>query len=349
MAGKSEGGRVCGPQAGFLWCVAYSYKMSVCLILRCIPAQTDERLMFFLIHRLESPESSTPTNTLSPESSTPQPPALLLSYLSHLQVSYEASYIPQQYPSSPGPPGTAHPNPPLTARSPVPPLASPLLSATRPASTGPPASASLHLSAPPPPRPSSLAPPVQSYSLPPPQTQGHKARGHVPPSIVPPVTPHPTPSTRVEDRRYAGANVREQGVLLVGGIWGEERDGRKSLSNGTVFEKGRQSAEEAEQKEESRFQLLWDEKDGVWVAVYKLWIDVGATFSVSFISLLPIFPILEVLVFVYFARTVVGVRPHIRCFGSTVSSGGVSCHSGRVSIYQISVNPWRMRSSSHDL
>lgn len=308
----------------------------MCLILRCIPAQTDERLGFFLIHRLESLESSTPTNTLSLESSTPQPPALLLSYLSHLQVSYEASYIPQQYPSSPGPPGTAHPNPPLTARSPVPPLASPLLSATRPASTGPPASASLHLSAPPPHRPSSLAPPVQSYPVPPPQMQGHKVRGHVPPSIVPPVTPHPTPSTRVEDRRYAGANVREQGVLLVGGIWGEERDGRKSLSNGMVFEKGRQSAEEAEQKEESRFQLLWDEKDGVWVAVYKLWVDVGATFSASsFISLLSISPILEVLAFVHFART---VSDFTRCFGSTVSSGGALCHHGRIFIYQIFVH-----------
>jgi hypothetical protein len=63
------------------------------------------------------------------------------------------------------------------------------------------------------------------------------------PSIFPPATPNPTPSTAENDRQY----VQAEGTLLLASIWGQG------------------GVDDAE-----RFMLLWSEKDQVWVAVYRL-------------------------------------------------------------------------------
>lgn len=74
--------------------------------------------------------------------------------------------------------------------------------------------------------------------------------------------------------------MREQGVPLAVGVWGEET----AVSAGKDTGEDRREADEEEG--EDRFALLWDEKDGVWVAVYRLWVDVGTWFS-TFLRLLP--------------------------------------------------------------
>ena len=79
---------------------------------------------------------------------------------------------------------------------------------------------------------------------------------HVPPSIFPPNTPNPSPVTTEQDRRY----VRAEGVALVSGMWGEELDPTKS---GQV-------------KDRDAFTLLWDDMACVWVAVYRMCVNVGA-------------------------------------------------------------------------
>lgn len=84
---------------------------------------------------------------------------------------------------------------------------------------------------------------------------------HVPPSIFPQNTPNPAPVTTEQGRRY----VRAEGVTLASGMWGEELDTSKP---GQV--KGRDA-----------FALLWDETAGVWVAVYRMCVNVGA-FSKTF-------------------------------------------------------------------
>jgi hypothetical protein len=86
----------------------------------------------------------------------------------------------------------------------------------------------------------------------------HEGNGgpHVPPSIFPPNTPNPSPVTTEQDRRY----VRAEGVTLVSGMWGEELDPTKS---GQV-------------KDRDAFALLWDEIACVWVAVYRMCVNVGA-------------------------------------------------------------------------
>ncbi|KAI9457523.1 TRAPP trafficking subunit Trs65-domain-containing protein [Russula earlei] len=78
---------------------------------------------------------------------------------------------------------------------------------------------------------------------------------HVPPSIFPPNTPNPTPLTTEQDRRY----VRTEGVALVSGIWGEEVD----------------SSQPRRIKDRDAFALLWDEISHVWVAVYRMCIEVA--------------------------------------------------------------------------
>jgi len=77
---------------------------------------------------------------------------------------------------------------------------------------------------------------------------------HVTPSIFPPNTPNPAPVTTEQDRRY----VRAEGVTLVSGMWGEEPD-TKSV------------------KDRDAFALLWDETAGVWVAVYRMCVNVGTS------------------------------------------------------------------------
>ena len=78
---------------------------------------------------------------------------------------------------------------------------------------------------------------------------------HVPPSIFPPNTPHPTPMTTEQDRRY----VRAEGVTLVSGMWGEESD----------------PAQARQFNDKDSFALLWDETASVWVAIYRMCVNVG--------------------------------------------------------------------------
>ena len=69
-------------------------------------------------------------------------------------------------------------------------------------------------------------------------------------------TPNPTPITTEQDRRY----VRSEGVTLVSGTWGEASD----LARARVVE------------DRDAFALLWDEMASMWVAVYRMCINVGA-------------------------------------------------------------------------
>lgn len=77
-----------------------------------------------------------------------------------------------------------------------------------------------------------------------------------PPNLFPLNTPNPTPMATEQDRRY----VRAEGVALVSGIWGEELDPTKLTHV----------------KDRDGFALLWDETAGVWVAVYRMCVNVGA-------------------------------------------------------------------------
>jgi len=89
-----------------------------------------------------------------------------------------------------------------------------------------------------PPRASSLGRPSPRLNVNTPQN----------PSIFPPATPNPVPSTGEQDRQYAGS----EGAFLAGIIWG------------------------AVSSEESKdaFSLLWSEKEKLWVAVYRLHLTV---------------------------------------------------------------------------
>ena len=82
---------------------------------------------------------------------------------------------------------------------------------------------------------------------------------HVPPSLFPPNTPHPTPVTTEQDRRY----VHAEGVTLVSRMWGEEQ------FNPTKA--GRANND----WDRDTFALLWDEVASVWVAVYRMCINIG--------------------------------------------------------------------------
>lgn len=147
----------------------------------------DEQLQFILT--LSIPHLVDETPDLA------SPPPDLLSFLAHLQVSLEASYI------SPVPLPT--PDLPHSAR----------------------------LSAPP--RKASL---LKAQSL----------NAH--PSIYPPNTPNPTPSTAEPDRRY----IRSEGTLLLASIWGQDK------SPNSV----------------EAFTMLWSEATTSWVAVYRLVVSV---------------------------------------------------------------------------
>lgn len=68
------------------------------------------------------------------------------------------------------------------------------------------------------------------------------------PSIFPPHTPNPTPSTADNDRRY----VRSEGTLLLASIWGQD----------------------ASENSQEAFSLILSEADRVWVAVYRLAVNV---------------------------------------------------------------------------
>jgi hypothetical protein len=154
----------------------------------------DESLDFFLVLCLEQ-LGDVPADPA-------RPPLALLSFLTHIQVSYDASYISPVSVSTPS----------------VPRLGTP-------------------------PRTTSLKSTTGSSGL------------HAPPSIFPPNTPNPAPVTTEQDRRY----VRAEGVTLVSGMWGEELD----------------PAKPGQVKDRDAFALLWDETAGVWVAIYRMCVNVG--------------------------------------------------------------------------
>lgn len=152
---------------------------------------SDEQLQSLLTFRIQHPTPAPPTDP-------GHPPPVLLSFLAHVQISLEATYIS----SVP----TPNPEPLRTSK----------------------------LSAPP--RPSSFA--KASSRL-----QPHH------PSIFPPNTPNPTPSSAEHDRRY----VTSEGTLLLASIWGQNT---------------------AEDSKEA-FSLFWSDEENVWVAVYRLALTVG--------------------------------------------------------------------------
>lgn len=123
----------------------------------------------------------------SPHPDPQKPPIELLSFLAHLQVSYDASYIA--------------------------PISQPVLSSISALGPGE-VSLNEPLSRPtPPPRTHSI--PVGSRSGSAQLLGPGTARQH--PSIFPPHTPHPVPSAVGADRQY----VQAQGTPLRAGVWGE--------------------------------------------------------------------------------------------------------------------------------
>ncbi|KIP06996.1 hypothetical protein PHLGIDRAFT_436056 [Phlebiopsis gigantea 11061_1 CR5-6] len=135
------------------------------------------------------------------ETDIQKPPAELLSFLTHVQVSYEATYI-TSLPQAPSP------SPFDAGRPGVPP---------------------------------------RSYSMPGRNKPTPLAPPH--PSIFPPHTPHPIPSSTESDRQY----VQAQGTPLRSGTWG---DGSASPDS-------------------EAFALVWSKRDSCWIAVFKLKIQVA--------------------------------------------------------------------------
>jgi hypothetical protein len=133
-----------------------------------------------------------------------RPPTQLLAFLSHLQVTLEASYISTL---------SATPNLPSGGLS------------------TPPRTASLNRLKPRPP--------------------------NLHPSIFPPQTPHPTPYTGDADRRY----MKSEGTPLATVVWGENK---------------------SEDTRET-FSLCWSESEKLWIALYRLSVDVGASHGHSLI------------------------------------------------------------------
>lgn len=142
----------------------------------------DEQLNLFLVMHIKHPYLNNPHDRYSP-------PRSLVDFLSHIQVSLEASYISNM-------PNQDVPNTASLIR----PRTSSMLKAPPP---------SLH------------------------------------PSIFPPSTPNPIPSTTESDRKY----VQSEGTLLFSSIWGT-----------------RKATEESKEK----FALLFSETQRSWIAVYEL-------------------------------------------------------------------------------
>ncbi|KAF9227179.1 hypothetical protein BS17DRAFT_775073 [Gyrodon lividus] len=138
------------------------------------------------LHLLLTMQIKHPLQNISPDPN--DPPQHLLDFLSHIQVSLEATYISQK----------PNQDAPKTA----------VLAPLRTSSVKG--------------RPTSLRP-----------------------SIVPPSTPNPIPSTTEGDRKY----VQSEGTLLLSSIWGASK-----------------STEQSKEK----FALLFSEAQGSWVAVYEL-------------------------------------------------------------------------------
>ncbi|KAF9241868.1 TRAPP trafficking subunit Trs65-domain-containing protein [Melanogaster broomeanus] len=94
----------------------------------------------------------------------------------------------------------------------------------------------------------------QTAVLAPPRTSSVSKVTSLHPSIFPPSTPNPIPSTAEGDRKY----VQSEGTLLHASIWG---------------------ANKAAEQSTERFTLLFSEAQGAWVAVYEL------SLTVSFLRL----------------------------------------------------------------
>ncbi|TCD67303.1 hypothetical protein EIP91_000273 [Steccherinum ochraceum] len=152
----------------------------------------DENLDFLLTLRIE-------VSSVHTDESPKAPPVKLLAFLSHLQITYDASYI-----------------------------------------------ASLPSDAP------SL--PVRTTSIKKAQenTQ-NKAMSLAPPShpsIFPPHTPNPVPSSAVSDRQYA----QVQGTPLRTGVWGDGMDGDGA---------------------NEKFVILWSAEESCWIVVFKMTVQVS--------------------------------------------------------------------------
>lgn len=85
------------------------------------------------------------------------------------------------------------------------------------------------------------------------------ARNNPHPSILPPSTPNPVPSTADQDRKY----MSSEGTMLVAHIWGSST---------------------AEDSTEA-FVLLWSEEQQAWLAIYSMAITICAS------SVFLVFPI----------------------------------------------------------
>ena len=143
----------------------------------------DENLDFLLVLRFAH------SNFLNDEDSysspdPKKPPVQLLSFLTHLQVSYDASYIAPIRPSSPSPLGQS------VLKD---------VNLNDPPAPGPPRSQSITGTG------------TSNNRL----TVSGTGKAH--PSIFPPHTPHPVPSAAESDRQY----VQAQGTPLRSGVWGE--------------------------------------------------------------------------------------------------------------------------------
>ncbi|KAF7797297.1 hypothetical protein EIP86_008492 [Pleurotus ostreatoroseus] len=229
----------------------------------------DENLDFFLTLRFPDSEGSssddkdgdTASNTNLNADTKPKLPADILAFLSHLQVSYDASYIapirqaPSHFPPSPLPlPNT----PGFASRPRLSPTPSATSGLTLAAGATPEVTLTLDepLARPPvPPRSQSIRSTLQVNSS---LGAGLGVSGGLGanlgpgkhPSIFPPNTPHPVPGAAESDRAY----VQAQGTLLRTGVWGE----------------GVSSAADA-------FVLLRDTReDGekAWVAAFKMCVSV---------------------------------------------------------------------------
>ncbi len=178
-----------------------------------------------------------------------KPPAQLLFFLEHLQVSYDASYIaaikqPSHFPPSPLP-NTPGLGPRLSATPQARLSPAPITISTSEVTLDEP------LSRPPvPPRSQSMRSTLQVNSGLGAGLSGGLGPGKHP-SIFPPHTPHPVPAAAESDRAY----VQAQGTLLRTGVWGE---GVSAVSDAFVLL--RDSRENTEGK--------------AWVAVFKMCIAV---------------------------------------------------------------------------
>ncbi|KAL4242383.1 hypothetical protein ABKN59_011869, partial [Abortiporus biennis] len=200
----------------------------------------DEHLDFVLTIRFENSE---PLEEESLSATPPKPPIELLTFLAHLQISYDASYI-SSLPS-------VVTSTPESNLGPVPPRT---ISITRNKAT-------------------TLAP------------------NH--PSIFPPSTPHPVPSTAASDRQY----VQSQGTLLRAGIWGESTLDTAAPSTDT-------------------FALLWSSADKIWVAAYKM------TVQVSFMSTMFSDPLLCLTVSTTLRDKPLSMAPARRRLGMLIEEAG---------------------------